>query len=892
MRVRFKKALSVLLAVMTALGSFVCISAFAATFRDNSHFKLVEPDKLVEMYESDEKFIAFIDGFDSISYSVGEEVLSTWMDEKGQDIYAMGVDPDGDGLEIPDFVFDALGDGFLYFPFVLFVDKKDINIFTGSVDGSFDYDAVTKAYNDFYPKEEKVTTGISIRNAPNKLLFLPGDKFDMTGLALNLEYSDGTHDPIYSGFTASEIDMETEGYKTVKITYGEYVTAYQINVSNMQDYTLSFKFNQEDARSMLKNINKLRTDSPWYWNEDDKTKTYPEISGVAYNYELEQAAMQRAVELIVAYSHTRPNGQRYSSVLSTTHGTIDENIAYGYQSAEDMFRGWEQADKNYEGQGHRRNMLDPDVVSVGIACAIYKDPDTETEVKFWVQLFSSEKSNMEQTTVPTGECTGDITILNTTILDVDESLSVESYDFEIEESAELPQVTAEIKVNQAKEFSYDFTYNVIPKCTWQSENSDVAKIESGKVIAGLPGTTNIYTTIGTKKIFVPVSVKTPEGDKVEYTPSVEKIEFNIGDSVLLPTVSAEITHSSGETETQNPVCTWETANDKIAKIDGGKVCGVAAGETEIFTSIDSSKISVPVKVSDYITQSNIGCGVTKAEIDLSKEYTLPTVTQENTYASGKTETAYPECVWSSENTEIAKIIENKKISAVGIGNTVVKTTVDGKNIEIAVTVNDYISKSEISCGISKAEVKVGSQYTLPKVSQKNTYASGKTETVYPECVWSSNNAKIASIVENKYISGISIGNTVVKTTVSGKSLEISVAVSGNESVKISIGGLTAGETKTVNTDFKPTVTFKAKLESVPEGAVVHWYTGGRDTGKTGNEFVLSAVQNETAVQAKLFVGSNAISESGIVTIKPNTGFFAKLIAFFRGLFGSLPKIDI
>ena len=33
-----------------------------------------------------------------------------------------------------------------------------------------------------------------------------------------------------------------------------------------------------------------------------------------------------------------------------------------------------------------------------------------------------------------------------------------------------------------------------------------------------------------------------------------------------------------------------------------------------------------------------------------------------------------------------------------------------------------------------------------------------------------------------------------------------------------------------------------------------------------------------------------LAESAVETVKVNTGFFAKLVAFFKGLFGSLPVI--
>lgn len=105
--------------------------------------------------------------------------------------------------------------------------------------------------------------------------------------------------------------------------------------------------------------------------------------------ELLEAAMMRAAEITVLFSHDRPNGQSWSSVSDKVYG---ENIAYGYGTAKHVMTGWMNS------PGHKANILNGDYQSVGIG-VFYKDG-----IRYWVQCFGfaetktiSEPSNVKRT---------------------------------------------------------------------------------------------------------------------------------------------------------------------------------------------------------------------------------------------------------------------------------------------------------------------------------------------------------------------------------------------------------------------------------------------------------------------------------------------------------------
>ncbi len=154
------------------------------------------------------------------------------------------------------------------------------------------------------------------------------------------------------------------------------------------------------ARSIFDSVNTFRTQSNvWQWNSDNSTKTYFNASGkttlspLQYDYDLEKAAMERAKELAVMYSHTRPNGKSNGTITRRSNTIYGENIAYGYTSADSVLEAWKEENESYNGQGHRRNMLYQGYKTIGIGC-FYANGRL-----YWVQEFGNVNGGTSATTV-------------------------------------------------------------------------------------------------------------------------------------------------------------------------------------------------------------------------------------------------------------------------------------------------------------------------------------------------------------------------------------------------------------------------------------------------------------------------------------------------------------
>lgn len=102
------------------------------------------------------------------------------------------------------------------------------------------------------------------------------------------------------------------------------------------------------------------------------------VKPLALSDELMRAAAVRSQEIIKVFSHTRPDGTPFTSIVSRHGRRIGENIAGGYQTPEDVVDGWMHS------EGHRKNILHPDFTELGVGYAYEENSQYK---HYWVQIF-------------------------------------------------------------------------------------------------------------------------------------------------------------------------------------------------------------------------------------------------------------------------------------------------------------------------------------------------------------------------------------------------------------------------------------------------------------------------------------------------------------------------
>lgn len=92
-------------------------------------------------------------------------------------------------------------------------------------------------------------------------------------------------------------------------------------------------------------------------------------------------------------------------------------------------------------------------------------------------------------------------------------------------------------------------------------------------------------------------------------------------------------------------------------------------------------------------------------------------------------------------------------------------------------------------------------------------------------------------------------------------------------------------------DYRSSFIFNAKVENMPADSKIVWVTFETLTVGEGETFSCGEQTESFTIQAQIVKGEEIIAESQTVTVYIRSGFFAWLIAFFRGLFGLLPVIE-
>ena len=202
--------------------------------------------------------------------------------------------------------------------------------------------------------------------------------------------------------------------------------------------SISVQYGQTEARTILYMINEMRTSSTdaWYWKQDDTTKTYcTNLQPLQYDYDLEKTAMQRAAEIAIIYSHTRPNNKDTFSAFyenSVYYTYAGENIAAGYGTADSVNDGWREDNELYAGQGHRRNMLNSKFNCVGIGHVYYNG------FHYWVENFAyRDKVNTTPVSADNTETTLTIPVATSKISNFHITFDKDEYSLKTGESTSI-----------------------------------------------------------------------------------------------------------------------------------------------------------------------------------------------------------------------------------------------------------------------------------------------------------------------------------------------------------------------------------------------------------------------------------------------------------------------
>lgn len=446
---------------------------------------------------------------------------------------------------------------------------------------------------------------------------------------------------------------------------------------------ITVRYGQTEARSMLDMINDFRTgNEAWCWNNDNTEKVYQQnITPLTYDYNLEQIAMQRAAEIAVSFSHTRPNGQSCFDALYNDVRSYGENIAAGLSTARATFTDWQETDQKYLGQGHRRNMLNTGFQAVGIGHVYYNG------IHYWVQEFGYEVSAPNSIAAANNSDTGvQLEILKSKIT-ISVSLAGQNeYTMTCGESMNVPSVNTGMQVEEAWPKRPFIVETSVPE--WKNGNPEVISVSEGRITAKKAGTAMLTATVEGNELEVRIIVN-------EKTSTVNRVNLKLnGVSVKGKTLKA--------TQGKSYTLAATAVDAKGKKVSGSKITWKSS-KPSIATVNGKGKVTVKKKSGKVTITASSGKKTAKVTLNVGKKkvtVTKVTITGKKSMKKGAKQTlkvsvspvtaASSSVTWKSSKPSVATVNSKGKVTAKKKGTVKITATAkDGskKKSTIKITVN-------------------------------------------------------------------------------------------------------------------------------------------------------------------------------------------------------------
>lgn len=208
--------------------------------------------------------------------------------------------------------------------------------------------------------------------------------------------------------------------------------------------------------------------------------------------------------------------------------------------------------------------------------------------------------------------------------------------------------------------------------TWASSNQAVATVNNGTVTAVSPGTVTITATAGGKSETCSVTVNKKMIAVTSVSVDQDKLDMVEDESV---TLEATVNPSDADEKT----VTWESSDQSIATVDGGKVTAIKEGMATITAKAGSKTATCKVTVSKKYIE------VESVELD-KKAITLEEGQSETLVATvSPADATAPAVTWESDNPEVATV-EDGVVTAIKEGTAVITAKAGGEIETCAVTV--------------------------------------------------------------------------------------------------------------------------------------------------------------------------------------------------------------
>ncbi len=384
--------------------------------------------------------------------------------------------------------------------------------------------------------------------------------------------------------------------------------------------------------------------------------------------------------------------------------------------------------------------------------------------------------------------------------------------------------------------------NIYTGITWTSSNDNVVQVNQQGLVKGI---SNGLAT---------VTAKTENGCtaqcRIVVGATIAGINLAPSNSAIEIEEKLQI-NATIEPNTSEETLIWVSSNSKVATVDqNGLVTGKSHGTVTITATGRDSMVANSVKVTVQTAPKSISLNITEKTIDLSTDaksfQLIGTI-------SPSTANVYLEQTWTSDNTSVANVDNNGRVTALKNGDaTITVSTGNKKTATCKVTV--VTSPTGIALDKNRATVNLSGTKTVDLTAT----LTPKTANIYDDLQWSSDSSSAKVEKTGKYtarVTGASNGNAkITVSTGNGYKAECIVTV------ETKIIGITVSPNET-EVEVGNTVTLTAtKKPSIGSTEGLVWSSSNNRVAKVNDDGVVTGIAQGT-------VTITIKSSSGLVKTK-------------------------
>lgn len=390
--------------------------------------------------------------------------------------------------------------------------------------------------------------------------------------------------------------------------------------------------------------------------------------------------------------------------------------------------------------------------------------------------------------------------------------------------------------------------------TWTSSDDTVATVdENGVVTAVGAGSATIRATLNANEdIYAEcaVTVSVPL-ESITLTADKETDSLEVGD-----TVNLTVGYNPEDTTVTREVV-WTSSDDTVATVDNGIVTAVGGGTATITATVNGISATCDVRVLKHTEGISLGT----TEMNLMKGDVSDPIAV--TFNPADTDDS-KEVTWSSDNTAVAAVDSEGRVTAIGEGTAVITATaVDGGfTASCTVTVKEIHVEDAVLAEDTPSELYIGQNHTISVVITPENVTD---EVTYS---YASSDADVAAVDENGVVSALKAGTATITVTVTAgdfiKELSFDVEVK-----EIPLEGIAfKEEIKTLEEGQSAQLEILYNPENTTVDRTVTWNSSDPTVATVENGLVKALKAGTTVITAT--VGEKEISYELTVTEKQVT----------------------